>query len=234
MSSMPRYSLTSVNVGDDTWSSTPRPRATPCTKVVLPAPSSPVSATASPARKRRRSASPTSRVSSAVGVRSSMRIRTAPAAPRPDGSGTTMRSVSPGADAVARGRWRSACGFAGGIAGSGGASRVSAVERRSDQREVVLAAAGTVATSRRRRAGSPPGGTWGSPCGRASRAPDPATGVMPVAVLSTNLVAKLPRVTTTRGWISEICSTSHGVQASISSGCGSRLPGGRHFTTFAM
>ena len=36
------------------------------------------------------------------------------------------------------------------------------------------------------------------------------------------------------GWISEICSTSQGVQVSISSSCGSRFPGGRHFNTLAM
>ena len=57
---------------------------------------------------------------------------------------------------------------------------------------------------------------------------------MPVSVFSTNFVAKLPRVTTTRGWIKETCSTSHGVHASISSGRGSRFPGGRHLTMFPM
>src|SRR5262249_42586589 len=36
------------------------------------------------------------------------------------------------------------------------------------------------------------------------------------------------------GSISASRRSSHGAHASISSGCGSRLPGGRHFTTFAM
>ena len=34
--------------------------------------------------------------------------------------------------------------------------------------------------------------------------------------------------------MSASCRSSHGAHASISSGCGSRLPGGRHFTTLAM
>ena len=57
---------------------------------------------------------------------------------------------------------------------------------------------------------------------------------MPCVVCNTNFVAKLPSVTITTGWISEICSISQGVHASISSGCGSRFPGGRHLMTFAM
>jgi len=39
---------------------------------------------------------------------------------------------------------------------------------------------------------------------------------------------------TNLGWMIELCSTSHGVHASISSGNGSRFAGGRHFKTFAM
>jgi hypothetical protein len=53
-------------------------------------------------------------------------------------------------------------------------------------------------------------------------------------VSRTNLVAKFPSVTTIRGSISSSFSMSQGVHASISSGMGSRLPGGRHITTFAM
>jgi hypothetical protein len=57
---------------------------------------------------------------------------------------------------------------------------------------------------------------------------------MPVVVLRTNFVAKFPSVTISIGWMSDTCSISHGVHASISSGWGSRFPGGRHFTMFAM
>ena len=57
---------------------------------------------------------------------------------------------------------------------------------------------------------------------------------MPSLVSSSSLVAKLPSVTITRGRISSSWRSSHGAHASISSGCGSRLPGGRHFTTLAM
>ena len=62
----------------------------------------------------------------------------------------------------------------------------------------------------------------------------PRSFVMPSLVSSSSLVAKLPSVTITRGRISASWRSSHGAHASISSGCGSRLPGGRHFTTFAM
>src|SRR5687768_742644 len=43
-----RYSLTSTKVGLLTWSDEPQPRARPLMKVVLPAPSSPLSVTTSP------------------------------------------------------------------------------------------------------------------------------------------------------------------------------------------
>ena len=58
--------------------------------------------------------------------------------------------------------------------------------------------------------------------------------VMPVFVSSSNLVAKLPSVITILGRINPIWRSSHGLHVSISSGSGSRFPGGRHFTTFAM
>ena len=69
---------------------------------------------------------------------------------------------------------------------------------------------------------------------RANANSCPRSFVMPSLVSSSSLVAKLPSVTMTRGRISASWRSSHGAHASISSGCGSRLPGGRHFTTLAM
>ena len=57
---------------------------------------------------------------------------------------------------------------------------------------------------------------------------------MPSLVCRRVLVAKLPTVTTTLGAISSSWRSNQGLQAAISSGSGSRLPGGRHFTTLAM
>ena len=51
-------------------------------------------------------------------------------------------------------------------------------------------------------------------------------GRLPVS----SFVAKLPRVAITCGSISSIWRSRYGQQASISSGCGSRLPGGRHLS----
>ena len=62
----------------------------------------------------------------------------------------------------------------------------------------------------------------------------PRSRVIPCDVFRTNFVAKFPSVLTNIGWMIEICSTSHGVHASISSGNGSRFAGGRHFSTLAM
>ena len=45
---------------------------------------------------------------------------------------------------------------------------------------------------------------------------------------------KFPSVQTSFGSISSILRWRNGLQASISSGCGSRLPGGRDWSTFAM
>ncbi len=56
---------------------------------------------------------------------------------------------------------------------------------------------------------------------------------MPFGLPESSLVAKLPSVAISIGWISSICFQRCGSQDSISSGCGSRLPGGRHFRTFA-
>src|SRR6266702_7655783 len=59
---------TSWNVGLATGASEPVPRATPRTNVVFPAPSSPLSRTRSPLRRRRPSSSPAASVSSAADV----------------------------------------------------------------------------------------------------------------------------------------------------------------------
>ena len=61
----------------------------------------------------------------------------------------------------------------------------------------------------------------------------PCTRVMPSGRPERSFVAKLPSVATTFGWISSICFHRWPSQAWISSGCGSRFPGGRHFRTFA-
>src|SRR6266511_778443 len=72
MGTRPRYSRTRVNVGEATWPSvTPRPRAAPWTKVVFPAPRSPVSATTSPGTRTDATASPKALMSSALGTMSS-------------------------------------------------------------------------------------------------------------------------------------------------------------------
>ena len=57
---------------------------------------------------------------------------------------------------------------------------------------------------------------------------------MPCGEPVRSFVAKLPSVQITRGSISSIWRIRCGLQASISSGCGSRLSGGRHFRTFAI
>src|SRR5436309_15039577 len=67
----PRYSRTSVKVGERTGSSTPRARAAPWTNVVFPAPRSPVSETTSPGRSSAATAPPTARVSSGDALTSS-------------------------------------------------------------------------------------------------------------------------------------------------------------------
>src|SRR5260370_15464272 len=59
---------TSWNVGLATGAAEPVPRATPRTKVVFPAPSSPLSRTRSPLRRPRPSSSPAASVSSAAEV----------------------------------------------------------------------------------------------------------------------------------------------------------------------
>ena len=62
----------------------------------------------------------------------------------------------------------------------------------------------------------------------------PWTRVIPSGLPERSFVAKLPSVATTCGWISSIWRKRWLSQASISSGCGSRFPGGRHLSTFAM
>ena len=62
----------------------------------------------------------------------------------------------------------------------------------------------------------------------------PCRRVMPISVFRMNFVEKLPSVTMNSGSMVRVCSRRYGVQSSISSGRGSRFPGGRHFSTFAM
>ena len=47
-------------------------------------------------------------------------------------------------------------------------------------------------------------------------------------------IEKRPSVTTTAGSRTSSCRRRYGAQAAISSGCGSRLSGGRHLTTLVM
>ena len=54
----------------------------------------------------------------------------------------------------------------------------------------------------------------------------PCTCVIPAGLPERSFVAKLPSVATSVGWISSIWRKRCDSQASISSGCGSRLPGG--------
>src|SRR5215813_795116 len=61
----PAYSLTSTKVGLVARTTAPRPSTRPCTKHVLPAPSSPVSATTAPGPSLRPSRSPAASVVSA-------------------------------------------------------------------------------------------------------------------------------------------------------------------------
>src|SRR5262245_48896833 len=80
MGSRPRYSLTSTNVGLVAHVVAPRPRTTPWTKQVLPAPSSPLSATTSEAASVPARRSPAAWVSSGLVLVSRVRprIRSAP------------------------------------------------------------------------------------------------------------------------------------------------------------
>src|SRR5262245_19063888 len=68
MGKRPRYSMMSTNVGLVAGARTPSPRTSPFTKHVLPAPSSPVSATTSLDFKLRPSCSPAASVSSGLRV----------------------------------------------------------------------------------------------------------------------------------------------------------------------
>jgi hypothetical protein len=62
----------------------------------------------------------------------------------------------------------------------------------------------------------------------------PRWRLMGVVSRSRVCTANRPSATTTRGRMAAIWAFRNGSQASISSGSGSRLAGGRHFTTFAM
>ena len=57
--------------------------------------------------------------------------------------------------------------------------------------------------------------------------------MIPVSLPVSCFVAWFPSVATTFGLISSICLKSHGSHFCFSSGSGSRLPGGRHFSVFA-
>src|SRR5690348_12414052 len=65
---------TSWKVGLITWARLPRPRASPRTKVVLPAPRGPCSSTRSPLRRRPASRSPAASVSSGEWLTSSAEV----------------------------------------------------------------------------------------------------------------------------------------------------------------
>ena len=62
----------------------------------------------------------------------------------------------------------------------------------------------------------------------------PRSRLMGVASRSRVCTAKRPSATITLGRMAAIWALRKGSQDSISSGSGSRLPGGRHFTTLAM
>src|SRR6202521_3741991 len=70
----PGYTRTSWNVGLATGAADPAPRATPRTKVVLPAPNSPVSRTTSPVRRRLPKCSPSVSVAAAELVTTSSKV----------------------------------------------------------------------------------------------------------------------------------------------------------------
>src|SRR5215470_17201024 len=78
MGTRPAYSLTSTNVGLVARTPAPRPRTSPCTKQVLPAPSSPLSATTAPLPSVAPSRSPAASVASAVGLTISAAAATEP------------------------------------------------------------------------------------------------------------------------------------------------------------
>ena len=69
---------------------------------------------------------------------------------------------------------------------------------------------------------------------RPARCKVPCSRVMPISVFRMNFVEKFPSVTMNSGSMVRVCSRRYGVHSSISSGRGSRFPGGRHFSTFAM
>src|SRR6516225_7846807 len=78
MGTRPAYSLTSTKVGLVARTLAPRPRTSPCTKLVLPAPSSPVSATTAPGPSVAPSRSPAASVAAALGLTISAAVTTEP------------------------------------------------------------------------------------------------------------------------------------------------------------
>src|SRR5215470_10017126 len=76
MGRRPAYSLTSTKVGLVARTLAPSPRTSPCTKQVLPAPSSPVSATTEPGPSVAPSRSPAASVAAAFGLMISAPVAT--------------------------------------------------------------------------------------------------------------------------------------------------------------
>src|SRR5262245_14465560 len=91
MGTRPAYSLTSTKVGLVARTLAPRPRTSPCTKQVLPAPSSPVSAMTAPGPSVAPSRSPAASVVSALGLTISPLVATEP-----------RESLGDGRDQIAR------------------------------------------------------------------------------------------------------------------------------------
>ena len=92
---------------------------------------------------------------------------------------------------------------------------------------------------RSRRTGAAAG--WYIANARASRAPVAGSAgrevpwTCPIRSPGMNVPERVrPSVTTTAGSSTSSWRRRYGAQAAISSGCGSRLPGGRHFTTLVM
>src|SRR5262252_6369153 len=149
MGTRPAYSLTSTNVGLVARTLAPRPRTSPCTKQVLPAPSSPVSATTAPGPSVAPRRSPAASVAAALALTISTAVPTEPH----EGLGNRF-------DHVARDQRLLAHPLGGDVAGAavqidarehrGGGVEPAGQERAEDAREHVAgAAAGHARVARR-------------------------------------------------------------------------------------
>ena len=186
--------------------STPSPVAIPCTSVVLPAPSSPVRITASRGR-------------SSVGERFADRSGLL------GGRGPELEAHQNSSSCSSPERTGYATVDDGQAASAGEVARRRSSQRPPDQQEVVAESLRTgstlaAAAQDRRRVER---GDHAS--GRATRGRCPRSRVIPARGLQDELRREVPERDDHDGWMIEICSTSHGVHASISSGSGSRLPG---------